>query len=130
LEVRVVVDTSAHRKFVDGDAHVLKLVQQAQFIGMPVPVVAELRSGFAFGSKSARNESVLTRFLDSKRVELLACDAATSVYYAQLYVHLRRAGTPIPINNIWIAALTLQYQASLFTFDSDFDLLPQVPRCL
>lgn len=126
--MRVAVDTNAYRRFVDGADDVLCHLQSAERIGVPVPVVAELRAGFALGTKGLQNERVLSRFLDSERVEILACDEQTTHFYAQLFAQLRRQGTPIPINDVWIAALAIQHRYALLTFDTDFDRLPQVPR--
>ncbi len=41
---------------------------------------------------------------------------------------LRRQGTPIPTNDLWIAALVVQHQLHLFARDAHFDRLPQIPR--
>lgn len=126
--MRLALDTNAYRRFVDGDKGVLDQVQLAEQIALPVPVLAELRAGFAFGTRGLRNESVLSRFLDSPRVSILVCDEQTTLTYAQLYAQLRRQETPIPINDIWIAALALQHRCALLSFDADFDHLPQLAR--
>ena len=126
--MRLALDTNAYRRFVDGDQDVLERVQVAEVIALPVPVVAELRAGFALGTRGPQNERVLSRFLDAPRVELLVCDAQTTLHYALLFAQLRRLGTPIPINDVWIAALALQHRCALLTFDRDFDHLPQLVR--
>jgi tRNA(fMet)-specific endonuclease VapC len=66
--------------------------------------------------------------LGRPRVEVLPCDEETAVRYAELKLQLKKAGTPIPLNDVWIAALVLQHQATLFTRDSDFERIPQLPR--
>lgn len=104
------------------------MVRTADELCLPVPVLAELRFGFAKGTRGRQNEAGLTRFLDSPRVRVLACDEQTSFHYAQLKLQLSMQGTPIPINDVWIAALTLQHGATLFTLDRDFDHLPQIAR--
>ena len=126
--MKLALDTNAYRLVMDGDDRATQLVQQAARVCLPVPVIAELRYGFLNGTKGKRNEAGLTRFLSQPRVEVLVCDDATTHLDAQLKLELKRAGTPIPINDVWIAALTLQHQAVLLTMDSDFDRLPQVPR--
>ena len=90
--------------------------------------LAELRFGFRKGTKGRANEAALTRFLDSQRVGVLVCDEQTSHSYADLKLQLSRQGTPIPINDVWIAALVLQHGLTLHTFDRDFDRLPQLAR--
>lgn len=126
--MKLALDSNAYRRFVEGDKDVLDRIQLAVQIAMPVPVLAELRAGFALGTRGLRNEAVLSRFLDSPRVEVLACDEQTTLTYAQLFAQLRRQGTPIPINDVWIAALAIQHRCTLLTFDADFDHLPQLAR--
>jgi len=126
--VRLVLDTNAYRLVMEGEPEAVRLVRTCETVLMPVPVIAELRFGFLHGTKGQRNEAFLTRFLDQERVEVLACDEATTSLYAQLKLQLKRQATPIPINDVWIAALVLQHGGVLFTRDSDFDHLPQIPR--
>jgi len=126
--MRLVLDTNTYRSVMDGEATATRLVQTCETVLVPVPVIAELRFGFANGKKGAQNEAILTRFLDAPRVEVLSCDERTTPMYAMLKHQLKRQGTPIPINDVWIAALVLQHRGTLFTHDSDFEHLPQLPR--
>jgi tRNA(fMet)-specific endonuclease VapC len=126
--VQLVLDTNAYRLVMDGDREAMDLVQLADAVLMPVPVIAELRFGFANGTRGTQNAAALSRFLDSSRVEVLICDPDTAEQYASLKLQLKKQGTPIPVNDIWIAALVLQHHGVLFTRDRDFDRLPQVPR--
>ena len=126
--MRLALDTNTYRAFMDGQTRAVALVREAEFIGLPVPVIAELRVGFLGGTRGRLNEAALGRFLDSPRVHVLPCDEQTSHFYAPLIGQLKRHGTPIPINDVWIAALTLQHQCLLYTLDSDFDRLAQLPR--
>jgi tRNA(fMet)-specific endonuclease VapC len=126
--MKLALDTNVYRLLMEGDARTSKLVRTCDAVLMPVPVLAELRFGFLHGTKGRRNEAILTRFLDQPRVRVLSCDDDTSRLFAQLKLQLKRQGTPIPINDVWIAALVLQHAAVLATRDSDFDHLPQVAR--
>ena len=73
-------------------------------------------------------EANLVRFLDSRRVDLVFADEGTTHHYAQLFHQLRRQGTPIPTNDLWIAALVVQHDLHLFARDAHFDHLSQIPR--
>jgi len=126
--VKLALDTNAYRLMMDADAGALDLVRSAERVLLPVPVLAELRFGFLNGTKGRENEAPLVRFLDRPRVEVLHCTEETTVRYAELKLQLKKQGTPIPINDVWIAALVLQHQATLFTRDSDFEHIPQLPR--
>ncbi|MCH8819129.1 MAG: hypothetical protein IIB03_02275, partial [Acidobacteria bacterium] len=91
-------------------------------------VLAELRAGFLSGSRSQENEATLTRFLNSPRVETLCPDEQTTHHYARLFYQLRKQGTPIPTNDLWIASLVVQHDLVLCAQDQHFDQLPQLPR--
>ena len=95
---------------------------------MPFVVLGELRAGFAGGARTGENEANLVRFLDSRRVDLVFADEDTTHHYARLFHQLRRQGTPIPTNDLWIAALVVQHELHLFARDAHFDHLPQIPR--
>ncbi len=126
--MRLVLDTNAYRRVMESEPAAVKLIRTCEVVLVPVPVIAELRFGFLNGTKGQRNEATLSRFLDQPRVETLVCDEETASQFAILKLQLKRQGTPIPINDVWIAALTLRHRGTLFTLDADFDRLPQVPR--
>jgi tRNA(fMet)-specific endonuclease VapC len=126
--VRLALDTNTYAQFMRGEPSAVERVRTAERLGVPVPVLAELRFGFLNGTRGRKNEASLARFLDSPRVSVLACDEQTTHFFAQLKLQLKRQGTPIPINDVWIAALVVQHGFTLFTLDSDFDAIPQLPR--
>ena len=70
----------------------------------------------------------LERFLASPRVGVLYADEATTRSYAGLFAQLRRQGTPIPTNDLWIAALAVQHGLALHSRDAHFDSIPQLLR--
>ncbi len=93
---------------------------------MPFAVLAELRAGFACGTRGPENEQVLQLFLRKPSVEVLFPGEMTTRAYASLYRQLRRQGTPIPINDLWIAALVVEHHLVLFSRDRHFRHLPQL----
>jgi predicted nucleic acid-binding protein len=106
----------------------VRVFRSAHEILVPLIVIAEQRAGFAYGTRREKNEQVLTRFLNARGVEVAAPDEQTTRVYADLYAFLRKKGTPIPTNDLWIAALVIQHDAMLFDRDADFDRLPQLAR--
>lgn len=126
--MNLAVDTNAYTGFCKNDPVAVDAIQRADIILLPLMVLAELRAGFSVGRKGDENEAVLQRFLNSPRVSIVCPDENTSFVYARLFGYLRRKGTPIPINDLWIAAVTLQNDATLLTFDRHFEALPQIPR--
>ncbi len=125
--MRVVIDTNRYRDFCDGKDDAVAIVRKSSEIHIPLIVVAELRSGFACGNKGPENEQILSRFLNKERVKLLSADEGTTFIYANLFRQLRTQGTPIPTNDLWIAALTIQHGLLLFSRDTHFNRLPQIP---
>lgn len=126
--MRLALDTNAYRAASDGDARTMDILTRAEEICLPFVVLGELRAGFAAGTMPLKNEAGLTRFLNSPRVRILLTDEQTTHQYAHLYAQLRRQGTPIPTNDLWIAALVVQHDLPLLTSDTHFANLPQIAR--
>jgi tRNA(fMet)-specific endonuclease VapC len=126
--MRLALDTNRYIDFCRGDDSVVTAVRLAREIVLPFVTLAELRAGFACGTRATRNASVLTRFLGRPRVRALFADDGTTHHYANLFRQLRRQGTPIPTNDLWIAALCTQHDLLLASRDTHFDHLPQLPR--
>ncbi len=118
--MRIAIDTNRYVDFARG-------VPVEQIL-VPLIVLGELRAGFLGGSRAPENEANLVRFLNSPRVDVLLANEETTYHYARLFHQLRHQGTPIPTNDIWIAALVAQHQLYLFARDAHFDSLPQIPR--
>lgn len=83
-------------------------------------MLGELLGGFAAGQREGTNRSELTQFISVSRVKVVPSTAATADLYALIYAALRRKGEPVPTNDLWIAARSLEYGASLLTFDAHF----------
>ena len=117
---RFCLDTSAYSHFKRGDSKVVELVDSAEWLGMPFIVLGELWVGFIQGGRLEQNEAELNEFLANPVVELLAIDEEAARIYAQILVALRKSATPIPTNDIWIAAVSVRYGATLLTYDTHF----------
>lgn len=87
---------------------------------MPVPVLGELEAGFEQGRRTRENQQVLSDFLEEPFVTVMDLTRETVRHYARIVAALRRAGTPIPINDVWIAAATRECGGHLLTFDRHF----------
>jgi tRNA(fMet)-specific endonuclease VapC len=128
VEVNLLVDTNRYRDFCEDVPEVVEGFRRAGKVWLPFIVVGELRAGFAHGTRVQRNEEVLAKFLSRSRTGVLFADDQTTHHYARLYNQLRTQGTPIPSNDLWIAALVVQHNLFLYTRDQHFDKLPQLPR--
>ncbi len=128
MAVKICLDTNMYTALAKNEPGALTLIQRSSHIYISFIALAELRAGFRSGTKGAQNEKILQRFLGSDRVEILFADEQTTHHYARIYHQLRKQGTPIPINDLWIAALVIQYDLLLCSRDTHFDHIPQVPR--
>ena len=126
--MKVALDTNRYVDFARGDEAVTELLESAEEIHIPLIVLAELRAGFVAGKKGAQNEGALRRFLMQPGVRILFPDEQTTHHYAMVFRQLLEQGTPIPVNDMWIAALVLQHGDVLCARDAHFDHLPQLPR--
>lgn len=123
---RICLDTSAYSHFKRGDTAAVRELTRASWIGVPTIVLGELHAGFALGDRRVANDAELTRFLGHPVVEVLNIDEAAAVIYAEIFVALRRAGTPLPTNDIWIASLAAREGAPVVTYDGHFESIARI----
>jgi tRNA(fMet)-specific endonuclease VapC len=123
---RICLDTSAYSQFKRGDREAVEAVTRASEVLVPVVALGELRVGFRLGSRTEVNERELARFLARDVVQTLEIDDEVAVIYADIVVDLRRAGTPVPTNDIWIGALAVRAGASVLTYDAHFEAMRRV----
>ena len=121
---RALIDTNIYSLAMRGDADVIDQLQQLDDIGFSVISLGELLVGFRGGIRETPNRAELARFLDSPRVRLLQIDPETAEFYAVIVQALKRAGTPIPTNDIWIAATAQRNGLPVLTRDRHFSMVP------
>jgi predicted nucleic acid-binding protein len=123
---RFCLDTSAYSHFKRGVPEVVRIVDRAEWIGMPAVTLGEIRTGFLLGARRVANESTLLDFLAHPIVEEVAVDGEVSLHFAEMVVDLRRAGTPVPTNDVWIAAASARAGALVLTYDGHFRSITRV----
>jgi predicted nucleic acid-binding protein len=126
VEVRVALDTNRLTDLFRGDAALAEYLGGCDEVWVPLVVLAETKAGFLGGSRIRRNEVLLNELLSRETVGVLLPGRETAEHYARLFVQLRRAGTPVPDNGLWIAALALENDLILITRDRHFDHIPQL----
>ena len=124
--MRVALDTNRYTDLARGDTALAAQLGSAEAVFLPFVALAELRAGFALGTRGHDNERALRRFLGKPGVHVLYADDGTTVTYATIFRDLRRRGTPVPTNDLWIAALALQHDLVLSSRDSHFALIGQL----
>lgn len=126
MEVRVALDTNRLTDLFQGDSELADRLGECDEVWLPLMVLAEIKAGFYGGSQQHRNEGLLQSFLAKSTVGILFPARETAEHYARLFVQLKRAGTPVPDNDLWIAALALEHDLQLITRDHHFKSLPQL----
>ena len=90
-------------------------------------VIGEFKAGIDTASKRGMKANArLDEFLDDPAVEIVPCTDETAEYYARIYRVLRENGTPLPTNDIWIAATALEHGATVLSSDGHFSLVPML----
>lgn len=124
--MRLCLDTSAYSHFKRGDPHVVDLIDRADWLGMPVIVLGELAVGFRHGTRCGVNQAELDRFVANPAVEVLPVGEDVVGLYADIVLDLKKAGTPLPANDIWIAAVAARHGAMVLTYDAHFRSIARV----
>ena len=125
---QILIDTSAYAQFRRGQPDVVTILTTAERLFLSAITLGELEAGFALGSRPDENRSALRDFLAEPFVTIVNVDEAVARRYGSLFAGLRRAGTPVPTNDIWIASCALQVGAQVVTFDADFDRFGDLDR--
>ncbi|WP_419165904.1 PIN domain-containing protein [Candidatus Palauibacter sp.] len=123
---RYCLDTSAYIDALRGDRRCGMILDAAAWVGVPAIVLGELRAGFRLGAGGAEEEARLSDFLASPTVEVVPVDDDVAACYADIVVDLRRAGTPIPVNDVWIAACAAHTGSTVLTADAHFERVGRI----
>jgi tRNA(fMet)-specific endonuclease VapC len=118
---RVVLDTNAYTALRRGDERVLDALAAADRVYVPIFVFGELLHGFKLGRKELANRRRLEAFVRKPSVRALNTSSETAEVFATLKSGLQKQGTPIPDNDLWIAAQCLETGSTLISFDRHFE---------
>jgi tRNA(fMet)-specific endonuclease VapC len=119
--MKIMLDTSAYVGFKRNTAEAVEIIVKSELIVFSPVVVGELKFGFRNGTRFKENMDDLDRFLAHEAVDLLPIGKITSDRYSRIAAKLKQQGTPIPTNDIWIAAQAMEQGAELITSDRHFD---------
>ncbi len=120
---RVLIDTNIYSEALRGNDHVIPKLQSCEIIAISPIVIGELLSGFKGGNKYQKNLDELNKFLDSPRVRIIPVTFTTADFYSEIFTKLKKAATPIPTNDIWIAACALENGLKIFTLDKHYQAI-------
>lgn len=119
--MKLLLDTSAYVKFKRNEIEIVEIIVSAESILFSPIVLGELMFGFRNGTQLKKNMNDLNSFLQNEAVVPLEIGEITSDRYSRIADNLKRQGTPIPTNDIWIAAQTMEHGAELITSDRHFE---------
>lgn len=118
----MILDTNALSAIADDDRAIAAVLVRAEVLAVPVIVLGEYRYGILQSRNRAEYESWLERLLNDCMI--LEVSEPTTHCYAEITLELKRAGKPIPTNDLWISALCRQHSLPLLSRDRHFDLVP------
>jgi predicted nucleic acid-binding protein len=122
----VIIDTNALSAWRDGDIALLGVIGMAGTLVLPVISLGEYLYGVRNSRRRTENEAWLHRALGAVRVAPVTGETADA--YASVRSMLDRKGTPIPVNDAWIAALALQHRLPVLSMDAHFDVVDGLTR--
>jgi predicted nucleic acid-binding protein len=122
--IRLCLDTSAYSRLMRGQPKLQERLEAADQILLPVTVLGEVYSGFQGGSRLAENLSLLAAFRSQPGVVIVDTTDNVAQRYAAIVATLKLQGTPIPTNDIWIAAAALENGGRMVAYDSHFTAVP------
>ncbi len=115
----IAIDTNRAIAILNGDEAVKRSLELYLELSIPVPVLGELRFGALNSARAASNLAAIDSL--AARCRILPTDAATAATYSHVRHALKVAGTPIPENDVWIAAICIQHGIALATDDKHFE---------
>ena len=119
--MKILLDTSAYVMFKRNQADVVETVIKSELILISPIVLGELMFGFRNGSRFKQNMKELNNFLEHEIIDLAQIGKITSDRYSRIAAKLKSKGRPIPTNDIWIAAQSMEHGAELITSDRHFE---------
>jgi len=123
---RICLDTSAYSHLKRGNQEVAEILDVASYVAVPAIVIGELWLGFLGGARTRENDLELHQFLAHRVVEEVPVDHEVGRIYAEIVRTLKAKGTPLPANDIWIAATAAHVGATVLTFDDHFRAIERV----
>jgi tRNA(fMet)-specific endonuclease VapC len=121
---KILLDTNAYSSYLEGDEHVLHTLSKAGIVYMSIFVLGELYAGFKGGRKEEKNIDILNIFIAKPTVQILDASIETAEIFGMIKNTLKKIGKPLPINDVWIAAHTLETGSVLITYDQHFKTIP------
>ncbi|MBM3701245.1 MAG: type II toxin-antitoxin system VapC family toxin [Actinobacteria bacterium] len=121
---RLMIDTNIYIEYLRGNEQVKDILDFADIVAFGVISVGEIFTGFYLSENEKKYFSEIEEFFNSSRLLIYDVDSETAEFYAKIVSELKSSCSPIPTNDIWIAALALQHGIKLLTMDNHFKKVP------
>lgn len=122
----MILNTNGFSAVAEGEPALEPILCKAAQTAIPVIVLGEYRYGISYSRHRKHYEQWLAEYLPTFRI--LNVDEQTTISYSAIRSELRKTGTPIPSNDVWIAALCRQHTLPLLSHDRHFDAVPGIRR--
>lgn len=122
----MILDTNALSAWAEGAPAVEAPLRSARRLVVPSIVLGEYYFGIRQSHHRRRYEDWLRRYLPLTDIAIV--NHATAGIYADIRLKLKQAGSPIPGNDAWIAALARQHALPILSNDAHFDTVDGVRR--
>jgi tRNA(fMet)-specific endonuclease VapC len=120
------LDTNAYAAFKRGHPQIQSLLEAADEIVVPTIVLGELFAGFAGGNSEVADLQELRSFLSLPGITIGPVSDRVAERYGTLMATLRRLGTMLPTNDVWIASIAIETGARMLSLDQHFQSIPAV----
>jgi predicted nucleic acid-binding protein len=117
---KILLDTNAYSEFMSGNKLVFDYIIEAEEIYLSTVMIGELFAGFQGGKKYIKNKEELKSFINKDGVKIKNVSIETAEIFGEIKFELSKKGKMIPLNDIWIAAHTIETGSKIITFDSHF----------
>ena len=120
---KILLDTNAYSAYRRGDKDIFEELASADRVYLSVIVLGELFYGFKSGKHEDRNRSELKQFMKKPRIRLIQSTLETADIFSEIKLQLKKSGTPIPVNDLWIGAHCLEQGAKIISYDKHFSYI-------
>ena len=121
IDTNILIECFQHNQVVSG------AISRYDRILICPAVLGEFKVGIDVNTKRGKKvKALLDEFLDDPAVAIVPCTDETADYYARIVKALKENGTPLPTNDIWIAAAALEHGAAVFSSDDHFSHVPML----
>jgi tRNA(fMet)-specific endonuclease VapC len=121
---KFLLDTNIIIAVFANDPSVSDRLKRDDEVFVPSIALGEMFYGTFRSSRSVHNLQRLQDFMDA--LSILSCGAETARWYGKIKSTLRAKGRPLPENDIWIAAIAVQYDLAVATRDTFFREIAEI----